>query len=779
MWLLSGSLLWSPACRGVPPAGAAPTASSPPAAIARIGAEDRLAFRFLDHADEATVTGPLRAAWRTLSLPSRLADPYRSSSGETAPRVAEIALADADVATYAQPGRAGAPRSAPTSYDPVWNRTRAVYQSKAALFVPADSRYVFSVPAVPAGKLRCAIALPPGGAPVTLAVNADGRSVFARTVGAAEAGRWIAVEITLPATPVHEVAFSTTSAKVGAAAFFGDPVLVEPSAGPARTNVLLVVIDTLRADALPVMPRLSALAARGASFTQAITAATWTRPSILAMLGGDYASALGQGAEAMIPSDRERRRFYATAPPLLPRLLEAQGYGAFAIGNNFFLLGYPQIGLTFGFDEVDDIRHPVEDTPAIARAARAFIAAHAHEPWLLYLHFDAPHWPYTPPAAYLARGRPPLGFPSDPMARAYLAEAAYADDHLGQVLDALEAEHLTARTLVVVAGDHGEIFDHAHAHTVVALKDSTLHHHGWSAYDELLRVPLVVSQPGTVPAARVDAQVRSIDVLPTILALAGLPAPKGRRGRSLVPLFTAPEPEERVAFTEGQNVRAVRAGGWAYLKRGDPRLILSGERRVAVPEELYELARDPTEHVDRAGDRSAPLERLRALFQREAPRLPVVQDAVAHLQRGARESPGSPDLIEGTLRSDGTVQLRGVDRARAEAVNPHTVRVALEPSGRIDFVTDPPDAKTELSLLPTAGRLLVGPYALPLFGHGPVFELDDERWSWLDSPRTPYLGEGDDLFVWRDPGAHGTALPLDAGANREVAGMMKRWGYAH
>ena len=66
------------------------------------------------------------------------------------------------------------------------------------------------------------------------------------------------------------------------------------------------------------------------------------------MLGGDLPTALGQGAEEMIPSDGDRRRFYAIAPPLLPRVLEARGYRSVAIGNNFFLLGYPQIGLTLG-----------------------------------------------------------------------------------------------------------------------------------------------------------------------------------------------------------------------------------------------------------------------------------------------------------------------------------------------------------------------------------------------------------------------------------------------
>ena len=71
----------------------------------------------------------------------------------------------------------------------------------------------------------------------------------------------------------------------------------------------------------------------------------------------------------MIPTDRDRKRFYALDRRLLPRLLREAGYKISSVGNNFFLLGYPQIGLSLGFDEVADVRHPVLDSPATAAAA--------------------------------------------------------------------------------------------------------------------------------------------------------------------------------------------------------------------------------------------------------------------------------------------------------------------------------------------------------------------------------------------------------------------------
>jgi arylsulfatase A-like enzyme len=543
---------------------------------------------------------------------------------------------------------------------------------------------------------------------------------------------------------------------------------------------MLVVIDTLRADALPATPRLRALAAQGAAFTQAITAATWTRPSVLAMLGGDLPTALGQGAEEMIPTDGDRRRFYAVAAPLLPRVLGERGWRSIAIGNNFFLLGYPQIGLSLGFEEVADIRHPVLDTPAITNSAIAFLETHRAEPWFLHLHYDAPHWPYTPPPAYLGKV-PAMPFPTDGMARAYLAEAVYADDYFGRVIDALDRLQLSSHTLVIVVGDHGEVFDHAHAHIVEAMHQPTLRHHGWAGYDELLRVPLIVRMPGTVPRTVVTSQVSLVDVEPTIRELCGLGLRSGGRGRSLAPLWRGQAEPERPAFVEGQNVRVVRAGGWAYLRRSDGHLVLDGGVRVDRPEELYDLARDPLEHDDRAAREPGELARLRALFEREVPTPRDVPVAVVHLRL-------APDarahIVEGTLRSDGAISLRGVAGAEASPIDAHGLKLALRGAAQVDLAIDPPTTKIELELrrdgTPLSARqLLLGEFALPLLTDSGRLELDGDKLTWLDAARPPVPGERGELLLWRDPGPiTSVALPSTARTTNEVAGMMRRWGYA-
>ena len=566
---------------------------------------DTLALRFVELAPQAHIEGDLAAAWRAITEhPQRSLLPYGLKSGPRAYRAVQMAFSDADVESYAALDDARSAARAPQPVrrlDPVWNRRRAVYQSRQALFVPSGASHSYRV-AMPANaRLETALGLlSPSQAPARFRVTVDGATVLDEVVTIP--GKWIGREVDLSrvAGREAEVRFSVDSTAGSVHGFFADPVLWSSGGGAPGPNVLFILLDTLRVDATAVMPRLQQYATRAARFDQDITAAAWTRPSMLAMYGGDCPTAVGQAAEKIVPEDGDRKRFYRLAPALLPRLLGARGYRVSAIGNNFFLLGYPAIGLDLGFAEVDDIRHPVKDTPAITRSAIRFLERNKDRSFFLHLHYDGTHWPYTPPEKYLARkvlagwkGDPLLD--RDPMWQQYLGEAAYTDEYVAQVLGALDRLGLAQRTLVIIVGDHGEIFDRRHDHVVEALGFRTQHHHGWSGYDELLRVPLVIGMPGTVAPAVVAQQVRSFDIAPTVLDFVGVTdATLPGRGRSLRPLMEGrTEPEERVAFTEGQNIRVVRADGWAYLRREDPRLVVRGGSAARARGALRPARRSP------------------------------------------------------------------------------------------------------------------------------------------------------------------------------------------
>ena len=816
---------------------------------------EAIAFRFADHAGEAAVEGDLVGAWRSIEEhPQRSLLPYGRLAGEAAFRVVQMAFSDADVRHYPAededvaggkggdgPGDGhGDPEAKPRAAHPVrrldavWNRERAVYLSRQALYLPAGATQRYRVRVPRAARLETALGLlGPRGAAARFRITVDDRAVLDEEVGVRET--WIKRSVDLAgfggreATVVFSVVGAGDAKENGDAAnglhgFFADPLLYAKGELPGP-SVLFVLVDTLRADALPVMPRLQALAKSGARFDQAITAATWTRPSMLAMYGGDLPTAVGQTAERMIPRDADRRRFYRLAPPLLPRLLAARGFRTAAIGNNFFLLTYPAIGLDLGFEQVDDVRHPVEDTPAITRAAIRFLEENRDRAFFLHLHYDAPHWPYTPPAEYRTRARAQAllaaqggdaALQKDPLFARYLGEAAYADDNLGEVLDALSRLGMRERTLVIVVGDHGEIFDPAHDHTVDALGFRTLHHHGWSAYDELLRVPLVVAMPGAVAPVPVEirTQVRLYDLAPTILDYLDVPGSLlPERGRSLRSLIEGRESADRVAFAEGQDIRAVRGEGYLYLSREDPRLHVKG-RATLVPEELYDLAADPLQHENLVETQPQARAKMRALFLREAPVSPEVKAVVYHLRI-------APDTrahrIDGTIRvgtagtgaagesgmgttstaakraSNATwdregdrggvarVAVRWVSGGEVEAVDGHTLKIRIAGAGGIDFTVDPPEAALSISLARDGvpidlGRVLVGEFALPLLDGA----LAGERLSRLDARRPPEPGTAGEVLLFRDPGAITEPPPELANASDtdEVRGMMERWGYA-
>jgi arylsulfatase A-like enzyme len=788
-------LLWYGACSHAPPS---PLPSDPPSP-----AGPSLPLRLVDQAGAATLEGDLDTAYAALTHP--LVSPSPLPAGAATPRALQVTFAEPDLSRLLDPGGRRARPPAPTNIDLTWNRTRGVYEAREALFVPAGVRYRYALPAGGAARLSAEVALAPGSEPVRVGVWMGSERVGEIATTAADAGRWRPIAVELPAR-ARATELVIGAERGGGALFLGAAVVHAARAEASRPNVLFVVVDTLRADALSAMPRLSALAAQGARFSQAITAATWTRPSLIAALGGDLPTRLGHSAEDMIPTDRERRRFRALRPPLLPRRLAAAGWETRAIGNNFFLLGFPRIGLDLGIDAVTDVRDLVQDTPAITAEAIRFLQRPHDAPFFLYLHYDAPHWPYTPPPAALAAARGKrlgsLEGAADPMIPAYLGEAAWADGALGQLFDALDRAGLAERTVVVVIGDHGEIFDPAHAHRVEALGQPTLHHHGWSAYDEIGRVPFVVRWSGHVAPRVVETQTSLVDLAPTVAALVGLPSEVGHplvgpleptRGRSLAAALLGPPdrwPEPpRPAFIEGQNVRALRADGWLYLVRGDGRLV-RGATRLDQREELYELASDPLQHTDRSADPTAPLERLRARFAQSAPALPPFAEPVVHL---ALAEDARPHLLRGEVRCPtGQLAVRAIERGRATPSPGRGVAIELEAGGRVDLLVDPPEAALELVLrrdeLPIdADHLLVGPLALPLLGGSArqaapagAIALPAQRLSWLDAARAPEPGERGEVLLWRDPGAAGDARGAGrtASADGEVATMMQRWGYA-
>lgn len=434
-------------------------------------------------------------------------------------------------------------------------------------------------------------------------------------------------------------------------AFWAEPLLLAPAA--ERPNLLLVSLDTLRADRLgcygyarDTSPNLDRLAEQGLRFEQAIAQAPWTTPSHMSLMTGLYPSTHGVTTR---PTVTPVRRLGAGVPTLAA-LLRQRGYQTRAY------TGGGTMGGSFGFDQGFDVYHdgPIKLTGQARDEVRGLLQGLASAPFFLYLHTFEVHAPYTrtryvadrlTPAAradwparfdleWLPRpGRrafsqdAPFQGPAGrltPEARArrlalkdegipaflgrhglWNARAASdlydggvreADGFLGELLLELQRLGLDQRTVVAVTSDHGEEFGE---HDPGRFWDA----HCSTLFDELLRVPLLIRLPQG-PKGVVREQVQLVDVAPTLLEALGAQAPATMQGRSLLPLARGELRGGALAFAEstceGPEAVAVRRPDYKLIAELDP------PRRL----QLFQLARDPGERVDRSAQEPERTERL-------------------------------------------------------------------------------------------------------------------------------------------------------------------------
>jgi len=419
--------------------------------------------------------------------------------------------------------------------------------------------------------------------------------------------------------------------------------------------VLLVTIDTLRADALGsyggrvATPNLDRLAAGGARFTFAHAHAVTTLPSHASLFTGLYPHQHGV-------RDNSGYRL-GIGTPTLAALLEATGWstgafvGAFPVDSRFGLdTGFEIYDDDFGLSAAPtDFSFAERRADAVVTAARAWIGAQRGR-WFAWVHLFDPHAAYDPPEPFASR------YPGEP----YLGEVAYTDSALAPLLD--DVRRMTDRpTLVVVTSDHGE-----------ALGDHGELTHGLFAYEATLHVPLIVTPLDGQPRrpATIGAPVRHVDVLPTILDALGQPAPDGLAGRTLLDWegnLTGNEDTEASYF---EALSASLNRGWAPLTG----VLVGREKYVDLPiPELYDLARDAAERHNRADV--------------DATRRRVLETRLAGLGRTAagerrRESPeaearlralgyvaGTAAVKERYTEADDPKRLVEIDRAIHQAID--------------------------------------------------------------------------------------------------------------
>jgi choline-sulfatase len=403
---------------------------------------------------------------------------------------------------------------------------------------------------------------------------------------------------------------------------------------PAPDHVLLIVVDTLRADHLsaygyprPTSPALDRLAAEGILFRRAVSQSSWTSPSMVSMMTGRYIS--------------EERLAVPESVPTLAETFQGQGWATAAFVSNDILS--EENGFRRGFDEFVLMQPYDPDDPILE-----WLRGRAGKKTFTWVHLAEPHDPYMPPEGFLkyrqAPGEPgrelleyyrevdkELGLEDFESSVARIQEeiggydddVAYCDRRIAALLGALEASGQKDSTAVVIASDHGEGLwtriayhsgqrDAKHdAGEAPTLVNTLMPTHGNQVNRELVHVPLILRSPGLPKGRVVDSPVENLDIAPTLIELCRLEAPRGLQGESLLAALERSRKDE-AGFSHTRFASTlITADGWQLIA---PTQL--GRCQEGLEIELYDLNSDPdarrdiaAEHVDRVHELLREIER--------------------------------------------------------------------------------------------------------------------------------------------------------------------------
>ena len=558
------------------------------------------------------------------------------------------------------------------------------------LYVHSPSTVTFETPVPRNGRLHFGMGVVERNRPVTFRVVAGSKELYSKTVSDPDSWDDAEVDLTPYGGGSVKLAFETSVESQGAVALWTNPLLTS-KAPKNRPNVLIYMIDTLRADhtslygyARDTTPFLKELGAQGLAFEDCQVQATWTKPSTASLMTSLYSYTHG-----II-------RDYDTIPKgatTLAEQLRAAGYVTAGVVANPFagLLS----GLDRGFDYMSEwlavqrYRNEAEDrstdSAAVNKILFPWLERHRDEPFFIYAHTMDPHAPYRPPPGFeekfanpaetpefdrtckklegtarygggivvsragcARRGVNPERFIQRAIDR-YDGEILHNDRSLEQLVGKLRQLGILDNTLIVVLSDHGEEF-WEHGWTA----------HGHSLYEELTNGVFLIWNPKLIPIPRkITEPVQLIDVLPTVLDLLGLKIPDVVQGQSLAPFvkgqafkrrgpvmtsrFAHPEAKRTAAIPENRiDTVALLDTNWKLIYREDAKA--AGMNAV----ELYDRRSDRVEARNVAGQHPREVDRMMAEINKWTEAQKQVRSL---LGRGAHVTP-DPRTIE-KLRSLG------------------------------------------------------------------------------------------------------------------------------
>src|ERR1700704_7031367 len=368
-----------------------------------------------------------------------------------------------------------------------------------------------------------------------------------------------------------------------------------PTPAKPALNVVLITIDTLRADHLGCYgykqiktPNIDGLAADGVRFENAFAVVPVTLPSHSSMLTGTYPMLSGMhdfSANKLSPLQ-----------PTLASVLKQAGYqtgaviGAAVLDSRFGLnQGFDFYYDHFDFSRLDEANLDEMERPGnvVADVALDWLGKNSQKKFFLWMHLYDPHFPYRPPEPYSR----------EYAAQPYDGEIAFADEQVGRLLRFLKDKGLYQNTVIVLSGDHGE-----------SLGEHGEKTHGFFIYNATMRVPLIIHLPGKSAVLPLEDPVSLVDLMPTVIEAARVKIPSQVQGRSLLPLLRG-EKAERPRTIYGETFLPRIHFNWSELRGAEN----AKYHFIDAPHpELYDLTKDPGELRNLFSDKKAVADEMRA-----------------------------------------------------------------------------------------------------------------------------------------------------------------------
>ena len=395
------------------------------------------------------------------------------------------------------------------------------------------------------------------------------------------------------------------SAATGAVASAA-PLPSAASAAPAsELNVLLITVDSLRADmpwagyGRPIAPAMTAFAEKAVVYERFYSIASYTAMSLGGLLAGRY------------PSELERSGYYFTSYPesvtFFPDLLRKAGVRAISGQSHFYFDKRSGFRRSFDvYEMVPDVGNDPQTDNDITSPQHLEIAlrqlsdqANTSGRFFAWYHFLDPHDKYQAHAG-IEYGRTTRDL--------YDGEITFTDHHIEKILAHVDAQPWGARTAVILSADHGEAFgEHPHCFR-----------HGFEVWDVLTHVPLMIRAPGVAPR-RIATPRSAIDLAPTILELSGVPVDPAMEGKSLVAELRGGAPEPRDVIIDLP--RTSNSDRRRALIRGDHKLVALGDDDAF---QLFDLKEDPGEKRDARWVNPAAFVEMKAAYEAWSAKIPSI-----------------------------------------------------------------------------------------------------------------------------------------------------------